>query len=76
MGLKIFSEDNALELAEKLLQNDKNIKDELEEKIEALESPTEDTIIEIVDEVFDDRLDIKLEEYVQPIENNKILNLF
>ena len=29
---KVFTEDNALELAEKLLQNDKNIKDEFEQK--------------------------------------------
>ena len=33
---KIFSEDNALLLAEKLLQNDKKIKTELEEKINSI----------------------------------------
>lgn len=31
--MKVFSEDSALQLAEKLLQNDKNIKTELEKKI-------------------------------------------
>lgn len=35
---KVFTEDNALELAEKLLQNDKNIKDEFEQKGYATES--------------------------------------
>lgn len=50
--------------------------DELKEKVETLESPTEDIIIEKVDLVFDERLDSKLEEYLQPIAEDKITGLF
>lgn len=50
--------------------------EELKEKVEAIESPTEDIIVEMVDLVIDDRLNVKIEEYIQPISDNKILNLF
>ena len=36
--IKVFTEDNALELAERLLQNDKDIKDEFEQKEYATET--------------------------------------
>ena len=50
--------------------------EELKTKVEALESPTEDIIIEMVDTVIDERLDTKIEDYIQPITENKILELF
>ena len=38
MDVKVFTEDGALELAEKLLKNDKDIKEELEQKGYATEA--------------------------------------
>ena len=46
MDVKVFTEDGALELAEKLLQNDKDIKDELEQKGYATESFVTEKIAE------------------------------
>lgn len=46
MDVKVFTEDGALELAEKLLQNDKDIKEELEQKGYATESFVTEKIAE------------------------------
>ena len=61
--MKVLSEDKALELTELLLQNDKNIKDELEQKIESVSSNNgyDDTalteMLEIIEETLDDKAD-------------------
>ena len=50
--------------------------EELKQKVEQLESPSEDIITNMIDSILEERLDEKLNEQLQPVTSDTIINLF